>query len=158
MPKHNFEQNGFTIIEILIVLAIVALLSVVSFQSFGRINGSEAINKDAFQIISVLRQARSLTLDSKNGNQYGVHLESSRVVLFEGSSYDPNSTNNTIVSLSNRVTISSISLSGGGSDVVFEKVTGKTAKSGTVVISLINDNTQTKTITIYGTGLAEFNQ
>ncbi|MCX6701946.1 MAG: prepilin-type N-terminal cleavage/methylation domain-containing protein [Candidatus Zambryskibacteria bacterium] len=155
LNSHSF--SGFTLIETLISLAIIMSLSVIGFQSFQNVNNSEALNKDISQIISVLRQARSLTLDSKNADQYGVHFENSQVVLFEGTTYISSDINNVKTSLNNRVRISSIVLSGGGSDIIFEQLTGKTSQDGNITLSLINNPSNIKRITVYKTGLAEIN-
>lgn len=148
---------GFSLVEILISIAIIGIISVIGTQSFQSVNSSEALNKDSLQVISVLRQARALTLDSKDANQYGVHIQNSQVIMFEGATYVNNATGNITTSLNNRITISQISLTGGGVDIVFDPLTGKTGEDGTITLSLISDPATQKIITIYKTGLAQIN-
>ena len=59
------------------------------------------------------------------------------------------------MTLSFKVTIFSISLSGGGADVVFERLTGELDKSVTITITLVSDTSKTRVITIQLTGVVE---
>ncbi len=98
-----------------------------------------------------------MTLASKNANQFGVHLESSQVTLFEGNTFVPGNSSNVVNLLNKRVNINSINLAGGGVDVIFQRLTGETVQSGTVTMALVASTTRTKTVTIYGTGLFQTN-
>ncbi len=118
-------------------------------------NSSKALDTEALRIVSELNMARSLTLSSMYAAQFGIRLASSSVTLFQGASYNAASATNTTSLLNSRVRISNINLSGGGLDVVFQRLTGKTSQSGDVTISLISNASSSKTITIYATGLVE---
>lgn len=141
--------------EIIVVIAIFALAVSAILNSFGQLNQNQVVNKNTELVATVLREARSLTLSSKGGNQYGVHLESSQVVLFQGATYNPAAPSNIYYALNSLGNISVITLAGGGSDVVFDRLTGDTSQSGTIKLSLLSDTSSTRTITISGTGLVE---
>lgn len=147
--KHKILKTkngrGFTLVEIIIIVAIIVILSALTFQSFSNLSEREALDKEALHVLSLLHEARSLTLSSKNATQYGVHLENSRAILFPGSSYSAGNPANKIVDLKESVTISTITLTGGGSDVIFNRLTGATGESGTTTLSLLADPSQTKT-------------
>ena len=72
------------------------------------------------------------TLSSKDFSQYGVHFEEQKVVLFKGAIFTEPNSNNKEVKISSPVEIYNISLNGGGSNVVFQKLTGKTNEYGTI--------------------------
>jgi hypothetical protein len=74
-------------------------------------------------------------------------------VLFEGNSYDSSDTNNRVTDLNSAVTISNITLSSGGSDVVFQRLTGESTVSGSVVLTLVGTTTS-RTISIQATGIS----
>ena len=150
-------ESGFALIEILVVLSIIVLLIVVSYSSLINSNKNQALANDVAKAVSFLDRARSLTLDSQNASQYGVHLEQDSLTLFKGSSFSSTDPSNFTESLNKSVTISSYSLNDGGADVVFERLTGKTEGYGTVTFSLVSDNTKYKVITISNTGLVEQN-
>lgn len=147
--------KGFTILETLMVIAILAVLATFVVMSFKNFNSAQALNKDAGLVVSVLNQARVLTLASRNNYQYGAHIATGQIVLFRGGSYSSSTTTNTTLSFNSGVSAST-SLTGGGSDVIFERLTGKTSDNGTITLSL-SGSTTTKSITIFSTGVVQAN-
>src|ERR1035437_5373941 len=123
------KTKGFTLLEILIVIAILAVLTVISLNTFVQIKNSQAQQMDTETIVETLRQARSQTLSSQSASQYGVHFASGAITLFTGASYVSNDPNNKIFTLSN-VNVITASLSGGGSDIVFNRLSGETSQDG----------------------------
>ena len=105
-------------------------------------------------IVETLRLARSQTLASKNATQYGVHFSPSGITLFSGSSYVASASTNVVFLLHPGDTISSIAISSGGEDIIFDRLTGATADAGTVTVSS-PDSSLSKSVTIYGTGLIQ---
>lgn len=149
-------QKGFSLMEIVVVIAIMSMIGTFVVIAYAKFNSSQALEKDALQVISVLNQARSLTLSSKGNSQYGVHFGSSEVVLFTGENFQSEAESNIPVALNRLVSVSA-DLSGGGSEVVFERLTGRTAQSGTVALSLLGEATSTRSLIIYETGVVEEN-
>jgi len=145
--------KGFTLLELVIVIAVILILFFIIFSAFSGFNRNYALDTEAQRVASILDEARSLTLASKGDTNYGVHFESSQVVLFTGDTYSAMDPSNREESLTSSVTISDISLSGGGSDVVFARLTGALDKNGTVTLSLVSDPAMTRTITFELTGI-----
>ena len=154
---HTSSSKGFTLIDTLIALAIVAVIAVIGVASLSNVNKQDALTAEAEKIITLLTRARSLTLEAKNATVYGVHFETQNAVLFTGSTYTSGSVGNHIQRLNDAVKISSIALIGGGSDVLFQKLTGATSQSGTVRLSVTSNANASTTITIAGTGTAYSN-
>lgn len=150
------SNTGFSYIELLVVMGVIVLLAGLTFRSYRTITASKSLSGDAMRVVAELIKARSLTLASKNADQYGVHFGATSVTLFEGASYSVGNAGNVVSTLSPLLTISSITLSGGASDVIFDRLTGTTAQNGTITLSS-TDNSTSKTITIYETGLSEIN-
>jgi prepilin-type N-terminal cleavage/methylation domain-containing protein len=150
-------KKGFTLIEILIAIAIVIGVTIAVTASFSNLNKNQALDKDAISVVSVLSKARSLTLSAKDTSQYGVHLEQYKVVLFKGTTYSASDTSNETVNLSSHVKISSINLVASSSEVIFDRLTGKTSQSGTTTLILRTDPSISKVITIFATGLSQSN-
>jgi prepilin-type N-terminal cleavage/methylation domain-containing protein len=149
------DTRAFTLIEILIVVMLMAILTVVTIRGFHTLSINKPLESEVQHVVGELNRARSLTLASQNADQYGVHLESSRVTLFEGTSFVNGAASNTVATLSPTVTISSIALTGGGSDVVFQRLTGKTTQDGIIKLSAVSSSTVSKTITVYQSGVVE---
>ncbi len=123
-------------------------------SSFSLFNKSEALDKDTDAVVESLEEARSLTLSSQAASQYGVHFGTQKITIFTGTTYSSTSPSNKDISLATTDTILTISLTGGGSDVVFKRLTGETTQNGTVVISSPTTS-KTRTVTIYKTGVIE---
>lgn len=153
--RRRGEDRGFTFIEIVIVLAIIFIILTITMVSLGNFKEDQYLKNNVNEAVSLINQARSRTLSSEDFSQYGIHFESNRAVLFKGTSYVAGDSNNTILSLSDFIEISTISLDGGGPDLIFEKLNGKTDQPGSVIFRAKNDFSKTKTIIIRITGLVE---
>lgn len=147
------RSAGFTLVEVIITIAVIALLAAFSLETFTATNGRRALELDAARVTAMFDRARGLTLASRNSAQYGVHVGTNQVVIFQGASYDPATTSNQVELLNAQVTATT-SLSAGVADIVFSRLTG-TAATGTVTLTLIADPTQARSITIGATGLIE---
>jgi len=150
-------MRGFTLIEILIALTIVGILFVGMAGAFMQFNRGNVLEREVRTVVSILDDARGRTLFSENDLQYGVHFESGQIVLFGGQTYSAIDPSNEAESLRG-VTISSITLTGGASDVVFDRLTGATSVSGTTTVQLSSDTSQTKDIVILPGGIIEIAQ
>ncbi len=146
--------KGFTFIEVAISISVLFLVASVVLIPLLNYRKSLALQTDTDTITAVLREARNQTLSSKNSTVYGAHITSTKITLFTGASYSSSNVTNKDYALSSTDTIVTINLLGGGSDVVFDRLTGETSQSGTVVVSSPGIS-RTKTVTIYKTGLIE---
>jgi prepilin-type N-terminal cleavage/methylation domain-containing protein len=149
------NQKGFSLIEIVLVIAIALILTFIIFSALGSYRRREALRNTPTAVRSILEEARSLTLSSRTDEVYGVRVETNRVVRFKGTTYSASDPNNKPFIIDSTATISAITLNGGGSDIVFQKRTGQTDQYGIITIELVSDATQTRTVTIHETGLIE---
>lgn len=155
--KPKFLSRGFTLLEFMIALSILAILTAIIFTSVSSFRSGKALQVVAEEILSLLDEGRGNTLSAKDSYAYGVHFDSDSATLFRGASYSSSDSTNKKVDVDGAVEISSISLAGGGQDVLFQKLTGKTNQSGTVTIRLKSDNSKTKRIAIEVSGVASSN-
>ncbi|MDP3874951.1 MAG: prepilin-type N-terminal cleavage/methylation domain-containing protein [bacterium] len=149
------KHKGFTVLEILVAISIIALAVTIITISLSKLNSSQVLDKSATLVTSILDEARSLTLSSKDDSQYGVYLEDSQVVLFKGATYSQSNPTNVVTSLHSLVGLRSIILSGGGTSVVFKRLTGNTDQAGTAEVFLKSSPTTFHTITVSATGIVE---
>ncbi|OHA79281.1 MAG: hypothetical protein A2747_02460 [Candidatus Yonathbacteria bacterium RIFCSPHIGHO2_01_FULL_44_41] len=153
----NFSRKnlgGFTALELLMVIAILGILSAIILTPFKAFRNSKVLDTASEETLALLSEARGDTLSGKGGYQYGVHFEASQIVLYRGATYSAGDANNKAVVLDNALEVSSIALAGGGADVLFDRLTGKTAQNGTAVIRVKSDTSKVRTITIEKTGVA----
>lgn len=151
------KHRGFTVLEILVAISIVTIAVTMVTFSFSKLNSRQALDKSTALVVSTLNEARSMTLSSVGGSQYGVNLQNSQLVLFKGTIYSSSDPNNIINTLNSLVDIRNITLTGGGTNVVFKRLTGYTDQTGTLELFLKADPTNYKVITIGSTGLTESN-
>lgn len=146
-------QKGFTLLEILSAVGIIILLCIIIISSFSSFRKNQEFENSIEDAVSLLNSARAKTLSSENASQYGVHIESSRIVLFKGEIFSLSDPYNQIIDLPSSVEIKDINLNGGGDSVVFKRLTGDTDNYGSFVISAKSDIQKTKTISIKSTGI-----
>ena len=150
-----FEKKGLTFIELLVVLALLAVLVAASVPVLHLFQKKNALQGDAEKVLSILEAAQNKTLASTGPGQYGVYFDqsSARYILFKGASYgsrDPSL--DFSYNFSPEVALSEVNLD--NSQVVFERISGSASQTGTVVIFLKDDLSQKKTIYIQNSGAA----
>ena len=154
MSKIKCQNPGISLIEMIIVLAVGAVLVTAVVVSFSSFRNSKIIDVSADQILSVINEARVKTVSSEDYSRFGVRLEANRVVFFKGDVFTEPNSSNIDTPLSSLVEIGNISLNGGGADIVFKKLTGKTSNYGSLRVRLKSDNNKYKTISVKSTGVA----
>src|SRR3989338_95743 len=81
---NNQDLGGFTLAEILVVVAGFAFFTAITSSAFFFFYRGALLNEAVRQTFSLLQEARSNALSSKDFSQYGVHFEEQKVVLFKG--------------------------------------------------------------------------
>ncbi len=147
------RKQGFSLLEIVIVVAIISVLTVIVIGSFSSFRNRQGLEGATHGVLAALSRARSQTLSGKNSYAYGVHLTASAATIFRGMSYDPATTTNESFVLDSRFEIATISLAGGGQDVRFARLTGKTSDTGTFIVRQTGDASVSRTISVNGEGI-----
>ena len=137
-------RKGYTLIELLIVIAVLAIILVLSVVVFYTLTRKTDLDTSRDNIISTLNSARNKTLASEGADQYGVYFDIStspdRYILRNTSFEEIHDLPSTI----------EISI-GGGSEVVFKRLDGSTDNYGSITIKHLTTN-ETRTIYIYPSG------
>lgn len=149
------HKTGFTLIEILIVIAILSVLFGISIQIFSSMTKAQSLDKDVENVYSALLRARNQTINGESGSNYGIYFASSSVTSFRGTTYTPEAAGNEVFLFANKTYISSTNLTGGVVDMYFKKISGQPTATGTIVFKISTDSSLQKTILINGTGLVE---
>ena len=143
-------------LEIVIVISILALLSSVVMTSFSKYRNNNLLILNTENLVSLITKARADTFFSKNDDVYGIRIESGRAVLFKGGIFGEPNADNIEITFDSQITASDISLNGGGSDIIFQRLSGKTDHYGTITMSIVSGDTQ-NVVHIYETGLVDVN-
>jgi type IV fimbrial biogenesis protein FimT len=142
-------NKGVTVLEALVVVAILAILLAFVLPSFKTTRDRELLKSVSSDVVSSLDKARSQTLSSLNSSEYGVHFETDKLVIFKGTTYSSLDVNNEIISIVSPASISSINLTDSAVDVYFNRLSGAPNKTGTITVSVSGIS---KNITISATG------
>lgn len=146
------DNSGFTIIEIIVVLALITLVGGIGlYFGFDSLR-SFSFHSDRDNLISVLQHARSLAIsnickgaDCEEGKPYGVSIKpeeySSSYVIFQGESYEERDEEYDIA-----IEMKSSTKYEGDSEITFEQLSGDT--SGTKEITVIDERGNTSLISI----------
>jgi len=152
MNNFNGNNRAFSLIEVLIVLAIVVILGSMGVGFYANYSKSVEINSLNQTIIFDLKQAQSKSMIGEGGLKYGVHFVNGAKDYYEIFSTPDTYANKTVIStnyLTNGVTFSDPS-EGISKDIVFNKISGRPAVESSV--SLVSQaNTKTINISIIGT-------
>lgn len=146
-------QRGFTTAEILVVIAIAVMLMGVSIAAFSSFRSYFLLRTAVQDVQTAFLDARSRTLASLDDTIHGVHLESKKIVRFEGSTYSSSTPTNVVYLFPDQVTAST-TLVGGGFEVMFTRLTGETQASGTIIMTEPRSGAST-TIRVTSSGFIE---
>ncbi|MEK7558366.1 MAG: prepilin-type N-terminal cleavage/methylation domain-containing protein [Patescibacteria group bacterium] len=156
MPRYLYNR-GVTAVELLLVLSVLAIIFTIAISPFSSFRDTQSLNSAAIQIVSLLNEARSATVASKESSQYGVHFEIGRAVYFKGTMFSEPSSYNKEIILDASIEVSVITLEGGGNDVVFEQLTGETSNYGSITLEAKGSAGRQKKITVFRTGISTHN-
>jgi len=131
----NYGRQGFTLIEVLITVAIVTTISLVGYVGFSKFKGSQAVELTTSEVAAVIKDAQKKAVTQQDGKQWGIRFKNSNssYEVFSGPSYASGTVSRTYYLGRNTVfgnpATSTI-------DEVFSAISGKLAE--TRVISLID--------------------
>ena len=156
----NHYRTGLTLIEILIVTALIAI-----FAGFGLISllgrrSKTEVESTARQIVGLLREAQSHSMSQSSSTGWGVRFSNATdtvpfYAMFAGSSYAPSGETGHYRLPERVFYVTSTIASGAVKDVSFSQITGAPSTSTTVGIVGFG-GTISSTISISSSGLINF--
>ena len=152
----NIYKRGITIIELLVVLAVLGIIISVVTPQFSKIRENQVLKSGVQDVLSSLDKARSQTLASLNSSEYGVRFEADKIIIFKGAGFS-SSSDNEIIDIITPASITNVALGCTPPipcDIFFNRLSGSPSTTGTVTISTTN---YFKIITIWATGVASVN-
>lgn len=135
IPHSTYQEKSFTLIETLIVVAILSALVGTAFVEFSSYKARHSFDLDSESVVDALRNAQTKAIQQENGQAWGVRFTSgtqNTYAIFYGTSYSASSvvtqeTLNSVSSFTNPP-------SGYSIDVVFSKLTGTPTTGASFVI------------------------
>jgi len=122
------HQNGFTLIELMIVLGISATLFGLIIFDLVRFQNTNSQQTSSDSLVSDIRAQQfkamfALTEGRSDSSNYGIYFYSDRYVLFHGSIFNPVEPSNFTVELPEDLAILSTSFP--DNTIIFEKISGE---------------------------------
>ncbi len=155
--KNITKKSGVTVLELLIVLAIIGILVAVVLPQFSRVRENQALKNATSDMLTAVDKARGQTLASLNSSEYGVHFEVNQIIIFKGTAFSAGATDNEVIYITTPVSITNVTFGGVSSttgNIYFSLLSGAPSTTGTVTVA---NTTTSKTLTISATGIASLN-
>lgn len=144
------KRSGFSLVEILLVLAIISILSGTYIVSLRGLQIENNINNNVSLIAQVLQKAQMYSQGIKKDAYWGVRVEKDKVVIFEGPSFESrNISSDEVFDLAGNVSVSGLV------EIVFDKLTGNPQDFGAITINADNYNSS-RTLNINEKGVVNF--
>lgn len=141
-------MRGFTVVELIIVIAITAILAAAAIPLYGNLQITAQLNANTSQLTQNLRTAQTRSIAGLNGLEQGVALASNQYTLYQGTTSSVYTRTTELDSVLNLYW----SLSNGTNVVEFD---GSGIPTATGSLYLMHDVYGIKTITINDAGLIE---
>lgn len=155
------SRFGFTVIELILVLGIIAVLSFVSLASLsGRKNKAE-LDGVTKQMASLLREAQSRSVSQSNYTIWGVRFANDATTtpfyaLFSGATYSTSAEAGHYALPTDASYVTSTIARGAVVDITFAQISGAASNATSVAIYLNSQPTASSTITITSAGAISY--
>lgn len=144
----KYSQNGFTILEMLLVVSLIGLLVGVSAPVLSRLQRSNDLVVAQRSLIQAHRRSQQLSRSSVNDQTWGVKIQTGSITTFIGPSYAlRDNTYDELFEISNTIIISGVN------ETIYSKTSAAPSVTGST--SLQNDG-QTKVTTVNAKGTIDY--
>lgn len=137
------QKSGFTLLEVILTLAILAVISVISFSYLGGFKSGADLEETANQVVGKLREAQQKSMAGEDNKKWGVHFDNAGAdpfyeIFSTTNSYASGSTIVEKIYLSNLApdAIFDTPSAGQSIDIIFSKITGVPPSAQNIVINL----------------------
>jgi Tfp pilus assembly protein FimT len=138
------KYSGFTLVELLLIIALILIISLTSVSFYSRFIIQSAVLDTQDQLAESLQKAQIYSMTGKQNTPWGVNYSLNAITLFQGSDYyTRNIAFDEKFNINSNITVSGIS------QIYFNRLIG--TPSTTALIS-INGNNISKTINVNAQG------
>ena len=142
------RQTGFTLIEVLLVVALMTILAAIGTPIYGSLQNSNGLDVSVNTLAQYLYQAETFSRGEQHDSPWGVAVVGQTMVLYAGTTYaGRNSAYDTTFSMP--VTLHTSGLS----EVDFSKLYGLPSATGTFTLQT---GSSSRTVTINSEGMVSY--
>ena len=147
------NRRGFTLLEIILSIGVAIIVFSFLLVAGSRYLVISRLEETRDTVLWQMKRAREQTQTSVGAAAYGVHFDANQVVLFRGPTYGAGAPTNEVYALPADYAITATNLTAGRTDVLFNRLTGATATTGTVIVGHEIEASLRKTLRIYENGI-----
>lgn len=119
------NKTGFTLIEVLLVIVLIATITAFSVPVFSSLVASTELNESVDKVVHSLRRAQLLSEAQSEDSIWGVFIDTNKAVIFAGSTYATRNTNfDEEYSFNEQINVSGVT------EVSFSKLDGEPSVTG----------------------------
>lgn len=122
--------QGFTLVEIVIVIGIIGLLATISTSVYSSFKSHENLEIVTTSVVEAIRYAQASAHSGKGDSNWGVEILANSIVIFKGISYASRD-----ITADQMLDFSGGVVASGLSEIVFVKVNGSTSNTGTITLT-----------------------
>lgn len=146
MLRHRASRSGFTVIELMITTALVAMMAFFSFSAYQSFQVKNDLDIAVNTIVQSLWRAQILAQASDGDMSWGVKVQSGSIVLFGGASFSARD-----AAYDESFDLPSTITPAGVTEVVYEKFTGVPQTTGTTTLTTTTNESRTIILNSKGT-------
>ena len=143
-------KNGFSFIEILVVVAVVLLLALVAFTSLSSLHERNLLRDASNTLVFHLEESKARSVAGTGGEPHGLYFAEDYYVQFIGSEYDALEPSNVVHQLDPAITLT-IDILEGEDEIIFSRITGRSSSEASFTIELQN-NPDEERVVLVGAG------
>ncbi|HLC87457.1 MAG TPA: type II secretion system protein [Patescibacteria group bacterium] len=128
------SQQGFTLIEVILSLAIVAILTGLSLPVYRTLMTKNDLDIATVTVVQSLRRAQTLSQAVDGDTNWGVKVQSGGITVFKGTSYAARD-----ATYDETFVIPDTITTGGVTETVYSKLFGAPQTTGTVTLATDED-------------------
>lgn len=149
MLKKVKRVTGFTLLEVLLSIAIIGILAGISMPIYQSFQVKNDLDVAVNTIVQTLRRAQLLSQAVDGDSSWGVYMQNGSITLFQGADYSSHDSNfDEVFDVPTSITFSGIQ------EIVFTKFSGEPQTTG--IITLNSSTNETRTITINEKGMVSY--
>ncbi len=157
----KFYSRGFTVIELMLVIGIIAILSVVSFVGLSGRKSKTELDGVSKQMVSLLREAQSRSVSQSSSTIWGVRFENSTATtpfyaLFSGDSYSTSTEAGHYALPSDMAYATGTLASGASVDITFAQISGAASATASITVYLVSQPDSSSTLTVSSAGAISY--
>ncbi len=140
-------RTGFTLIEIIVVMGIIAILAGFGYPMYSAVRASASMVATTESVEQAVRQAHGYAMAMKNGAPWGTYVGAGTVVVFSGATYASRDTSKDVTYVLDSGLVVS-----GTTEYDFAAVTGRPTSAGSTTLTIVNSS---KSFTVNALGIIQ---